>query len=644
MRSLINRSVYSLFVLCLLVLAAEAQRPYSIAEIQGSKNISPHEGERVSVTGTVTARTRTGFFIQTPDEKAEADPATSEGIFVFTKNPPPDDIVVGASVTVSGEVQEYRNRQDANTLTTTEIAHRLGQDSYKIASKDEPLPKAITLTAADFRANTIDQLERFEGMRVAIPELTVVAPTDGSVDIRNASSESNGVYFGVVKGLARTFREPGLDIREFLTSADRDKIKAEHPRMLLFDTNPEVLRIESTGQGYARVSDIGRGQIAVAVYGRKTEVTSLATVKNLVGVMHYAYGRYTVLPYLSPEPEISGTIKPVPLPSPSERQFSVVGMNLENFFDDQDDPAIKEDVLTPEAFQRRLKKVSIAVRDYLQSPDVIGVVEVENLSTLKRLADRINADAVSTGKSDPKYIAYLEEGNDGRGIDNGFLVKSSRVKVLEIKQFGKSDKYRNPDNGNEEFVNDRPPLMIRASIDDAKSGKPFEFTVVVNHLKSFLGYSDPKQMANVRMKKKLQAEYLARFARSRLNTNPSEMLLLVGDFNAYQFDDGVMDVIGTIKGKPAARESVLMSSEDLLDADLTDLADVINPKEKYSYIYDGNAQVLDHILISPALVNHVKGFGYARVNADFPEILRNDDSRVERYSDHDPAIAIFSLD
>jgi hypothetical protein len=41
--------------------------------------------------------------------------------------------------------------------------------------------------------------------------------------------------------------------------------------------------------------------------------------------------------------------------------------------------------------------------------------------------------------------------------------------------------------------------MIRASVTDPSNGKPFEFTVIVNHLKSFLGYSDPKQMANVRL-------------------------------------------------------------------------------------------------------------------------------------------------
>ena len=44
------------------------------------------------------------------------------------------------------------------------------------------------------------------------------------------------------------------------------------------------------------------------------------------------------------------------------------------------------------------------------------------------------------------------------------------------------------------------------------------------------------------------------------------------------------------------------------------------------------------------MVKHLGGFGYARVNADFPQTYRNDENRVERFSDHDAAIAYFSLD
>jgi hypothetical protein len=41
---------------------------------------------------------------------------------------------------------------------------------------------------------------------------------------------------------------------------------------------------------------------------------------------------------------------------------------------------------------------------------------------------------------------------------------------------------------------------------------------------------------------------------------------------------------------------------------------------------------------------HLAAFGFARLNADFPEIYRNDATRVERFSDHDAAIGFFSFD
>jgi predicted extracellular nuclease len=620
-------------------LAARAQKQYSIAEIQGDKNASPHEGETVSVSGIVTARTKTGFFLQAPDDKTDGNPATSEGIFVFTRNAPPADVAVGSVVTVSGRVEEYRNRNDTGALTTTEISHRVGQDSLTVISKGNPLPKPMVLTAADFALNTIDELERFEGMRVTIPEMVAVAPTGGRVDIKNASAVSDGVFFGVVKGMARPFREPGLDIRDLNAMADREKVRQEHPKLQFFDANPEIIRVDTNEQLAENTIGGGGQQSAPSL-----NVVAQMVLADVTGVLHYAFGRVTLLPDFDKKITASSTIKSNPLPAPTERQFSIAGMNLENFFDDKDDPDIKEDVLTTEAFERRLKKVSMAVRDLLQMPDVIGTVEVENLSTLKRLAERINSDAAADGKPNPKYESYLVEGNDGRGIDVGYMVKSSRVKVTEIKQLGKGEKMKNPDTGFEEFLNDRPPLMLRATVDDAKTGKSFAFTLIVNHLKSMLGYNDPKQMANVRLKKKLQAEFLARLVQERLKAEPNERIALIGDFNAFQFNDGVMDVIGTIKGTPAAKDAVLIASDDMLNPDLTDLVDVIAAKEKYSYTFDGNAQAIDHILISPAFVNYVKGFGFARVNADFPESFRNDDRRPERYSDHDPAAAYFSLD
>ena len=66
--------------------------------------------------------------------------------------------------------------------------------------------------------------------------------------------------------------------------------------------------------------------------------------------------------------------------------------------------------------------------------------------------------------------------------------------------------------------------------------------------------------------------------------------------------------------------------------------------ERYSYVYDGSAQVLDHMLINRKMGERLLKFGYARVDADFPVAWAGDDSRPERLSDHDAPVAFFSLD
>ncbi len=619
-----------LFAVCCFSIPAAAQKKISISEAQGDNNSSPYAEQMVKLTGIVTARVRSGFYIQTPDDKTDNNPATSEGIYVFTKTEPGGDAAIGNLVTVTGKITEYRPKAEPMSLPLTELSFFKDKDTISVESKGNSLPKPVVLTAADTKPDVVDAFERFEGMRVTVNELIAVSPTGGRIDDKTATSDSNGTFYAVVKGLPRPFRGAGYDLFDyiFLNQKDKEKFKKDYPKIPIFDNNPERLRIESATQ-------LGAQAI---------ETTSFAKIENLTGVVSYTYRAYTILVDADNRPSVSGLVKASPLPAPNARQFSVAGMNLENFFDDQDDPAIKEDIVTTAAFDRRLKKISLAIRNYMMSPDVVGIIEAENQAALQRLAERINADTVAAGKPDPKYEAYLIDGNDGRGIDSGFLVKSSRVKKLEVQQFGKEDEYKNPIGKGERFLNDRPPLMIRASINDPQTNQPFEFTVVVNHLKSFRGYDDPKQMENVRLKKKLQAEFLANWVQDRQTKNPNEPIVLLGDFNAYQFNDGVLDVIGTLTGKPAPKDEVMNPSDDLVNPDLIDLVNKIKEDQRYSYSFDGNAQVLDHVLVNEAMNKHVNGFGFVRLNADFPESYRNDDTRVERFSDHDAAIAYFSFD
>ena len=626
------KKIFSVLFLCVLLFAtdASAQKDRAIGEVQGEKNASPFVGDSVRLTGIVTARLKTGFFLQSPDDKTDGNPVTSEGIYVFTKSEPSGEAAIGNLISVTGTVEEYRPKQEPMSLPITELSMFKDRDTIKVISKANVLPKPIVLTAAETSKTVIDALEKYEGMRVAVAVMTVVAPTNGRGDEKTGVSVSDGTFYGVVKGVARPFRETGLDIYDYvlLPEKEKEKLKKDAPKISVFDHNPERLRVESATQ-------LGAQAI---------EVTSFSEIKNLTGVLHYAYRAYAILVDADNRPAVSNLVKAQPLPAPTARQFSIAATNLERFFDDQDDPNIKEPLITSEGFEKRLKKVSLAIRSFMQTPDVVGVIEMENLAVLKKLADRINKDSEASGKPNPKYEAYLVEGNDIGGIDSGFLVKSSRVEVLETKQLGKDEKFENPVSKNDVSLHDRPPFMLRAAIKDDKTNKPLELTIVVNHLKSLRDYNDEKNAPFVRMKKKLQAEFLAKYVAERLKANPGERIALVGDFNAFQFNDGVMDVIGTIKGIPSAKDSVFIASEDLLNPDLTNLVDLIKTEQRYSYSFDGNAQILDHILVSDGMKKHLVGFGYARINTDFPETYRNDDTRVERFSDHDAAIAYFTFD
>ena len=578
----------------------------AIHDIQGAGSSSPYAGQFVGTTGIVTARRfNNGFFIQDPTP--DADSSTSEGIFVFTSSAPPAAAAVGNSVSIAGTVIEFIPSSDPHSPPLTEIG---GSPIVSVVSTGNPLPAPIALTAADTSpAGSIEQLEKYEGMRVSVDSLTVSSPTMGSISEANATSTSNGTFYGVITGISRPFREPGIEAPDPFPSGSPCCIP-------IFDANPERLRVDSDGQ-------VGASAL---------EVTTGAIVTGLVGPLDYGFRTYTILPDPATPPAASGNVSATAVPIPAADEVTIGSFNMQRFYDTNDDSGVSDVALSVTAFNNRLNKASLAIRNVMRSPHIIGVQEVENLTTLQALATKLNTD-------DPglSYVAYLEEGNDIGGIDVGYLVDSNRISVTSVTQVGKTATFIDPTDGSVDLLNDRPPLVLEARVRNSP-GAPFRITVIVNHLRSLNDVDDPVSGPRVRAKRGFQAEFLANYIADR---HTKDRIVSVGDYNAFQFSDGYVDSIGTIIGRPTSPDEVVFASEDLVNPNLRDLVEVVPADQQYSYTFDGNAQVLDHILITPNLLERLRGMSYGRNGADFPETYRNDATRPERVSDHDMPVVSF---
>jgi len=131
------------------------------------------------------------------------------------------------------------------------------------------------------------------------------------------------------------------------------------------------------------------------------------------------------------------------------------------------------------------------------------------------VATKINTDAVAAGQADPKYVAYLEEGNDIRGIDTGFLVKSTKIKVIETRQLAKDEQLNYDGDASDAKLFDRTPRLLRAEGHRCQGCKVVAFTVIVNHLKSYLGVDSPTDGEPHPQQTPPRAEWLANFVQER---------------------------------------------------------------------------------------------------------------------------------
>jgi predicted extracellular nuclease len=433
-------------------------------------------------------------------------------------------------------------------------------------------------------------------MLVAIADGVVGGPNQ-----RFGSDPIAEVYISA--GGDRAFREPGVEYPGLGV-----------PGIATWDGNPEVFELDPDKLGLENLL-IPAGSSFTAV-----------------GVIGYEFGGYEFWPF---ELNVDAAVMPQAVRDRERAELTIGSLNMFRLFDDVDDPADGErndQVVSPEEYARRQAKLAGYILDVLKAPDVLAVQEVEKLGVLEDLAAVIAAH-------DPAivYTAYLEEGNDIGTIDVGYMVRDN-VAVDAITQLNKDEIF----DYDGSLLNDRPPLLLEGR--SINEGADYPFAVINVHGRS-LGGIGPGGGGEerVRLKRLAQAESLARTIQALQDADPAIRLVVTGDFNAFDFSDGFVDVLGVIRGDVDPTNS-LEPGSDLVDPDLINQVLAIEPDERYSFIFQGSAQVLDHALTSMALDESIRGFAYGRGNADAALDLINYPDTILRSSDHDGLVLFLTKD
>jgi predicted extracellular nuclease len=582
--------------------------PLAIHAIQGAGHVSPFKGQSVgNVPGVVTAKRSNGFYLQ--ETSPDADDRTSEGIFVFTSSAP-SALQVGDGVVVTrATVQEFRPGGAAGTgnLTTTELSTSAA--NVTVLSHGNPLPTPVTIgqdgrvppttvieddaagdveTSGTFdpTSDGIDFYESLEGMLVQVADPAVVGPTNRFGEV--VVLANNGV------GAAPRTNRAGILLRP----------DDPNPERIVLDD--EILKLQGATMPMASVGDRFAGTVT--------------------GVMDYSFGNFFV-ELTSPPTLAAGGLARESTDAPAANQLSVATFNVENL--DPGDGAAKFDALA-----------QIVVNN-LRSPDLIALEEVQDnngatddgtvdaTQTLTTLAAAIQAaggPSYQWRQIDP--VNDQDGGEPGGNIRVAFLFRADRGLQFVDRPGGTSTATVSVASGangpelsfspgrvdptNHAFDNSRKPLAGEFTF----NGR--HFFALANHFNSkggdspLFGHLQPQQRPS-EVQRHQQAQIVHDFLAQITGADPGARIVVLGDLNDFEFSDTVSIVKAGI---------------------LTDLMDTLPPPERYSYVFEGNSQTLDHILASSGFTSQPFVYDVVHVNAEF----------WDQISDHDPQVARFTLD
>ncbi len=594
MRSLFRALTALALLAGLLPSTVMAQTPsVSIPTIQGTGQFSTYAGQVVTTQGVVTLIHKNGrrFWIQ--DAAGDGNHQTSDGIFVSDTGRASGLVTpkVGDLVTVTGLVEE---QQFAPSLPLTRLRN---VTAIVVNASNQALPAAVQLRDLpdESLAEGIAFWEPLESMLVQVQNARVVAPTNG---------------FG-----------------EFAVLAPRDARRGSG-----YQTSSKHIVLRATGDGYDGLVDYNPERIAVddESLASAIQVRPGDTIASLVGVLDYTFSMYKIQPASA-----TGVVaQPVPASPVSTRSgklgnLTVATFNVENLFDLVDNPAKDDTSSTPTAaaLETKLAKLSLAIQLELKLPAILVVQEVENTAILQQLGDRVNAAAGTN------YVATSFETSDVRGIEVGFLWDDNRVDLVrayqltEALQPGTAAAY-----GPASASPGREPLVGVFNVTNNLQGELL--TIIGNHLKSksgdeaLYGVSTLNGLnpdRNTEVQRKQQAQVVRAFANQLLTADPGAWVLVAGDLNDFEFSEpgeGADNPVSIIEGLggPAPLYDMVFSEKEA---------------ERFSFVFDGNSQVLDHILISHDLRNQFVGLDFLHFNASYPEALSADPTTPLRAADHD---------
>jgi len=562
-----------------------------IFEAQGVAAATPFLNQTFNfLNNVVTARSANGFFVQTPDSRDDNNPNSSNGLFVFTGSAP--TVAVGDLVSFTGRVIEFNGLTEISPPPT----------NLTVASSGNALPAAVVFNANrpspnPAMASCALEYECYENMLISIstgvvsqsnsrrPSIPTVAPIEGFAE------------FSAVASGIRPFREPGL-------------IFPGQVGLPVWDGNPEIFRVDPDRLGLPN------------------QIVAAGSTFSATGILGFEFGAYELWP-------TALTIAPAPLPRPTRaptvNEFRIGAYNMFRMFDTVDDPLTDDAVILPAEYARRVERQALYIMGQLRAPEIIGVAEVENLVVLDAIADYIRANT----NPQISYTSRLLPGNDVGGINVGFMVRAD-VTIESFAQLRKDEQLEFP-VGVFALLNDRPMVRLVA----VRSG--FKTTTFMNHTRSFGSIDSPTDGARVRAKRLAQAQSIAGEVDAWQDANPGQIVVVMGDLNDYEFSDGYVDVVGQIAGLAVPANS-LLSAPNITTPPLFIGTNLVPAADRYSFVFNGSAQAIDHALFNQFARGHFRGIEYPRANADAAIEFYNAPASVLRSSDHDGLVIYLDTD